>query len=118
MDRQWEIALSIAQNNAGVWLVKDTNPRTYGAEVVPAQGNEYLLTRWIGHQVKPEWRWRPSNPYDFITGALEVSDWKFVLKSNRNILFVVTVGGAGWLLSNWILRLFNKEENEKEVVNT
>lgn len=114
VDKQYENALSIATMNEGVWLVKDTDPSTYGAEVVPAKGNEVLLTQWIGRPVIPEWRWKPSNPWKFIDGSLEVSEWLFVLQSNRNALFLIGFGAIGWILNSWIWRRSSK----KKVVET
>ena len=84
IDMQYAVALSIAEKNEGVWLAKETVPETYGYEVVPAEGNEWLLSRWLGHEVEAEVKWKPSNPYLFITGALEVREWKFILMSNWN----------------------------------
>lgn len=94
MDRQYENALSIAESNPNVWLAKETNPRTYEYELVPAKGNEWILSRWLGYEVKADWHWKPSNPYDFITGALEISEWTFILKSNKNML-MVGISGLG-----------------------
>jgi hypothetical protein len=87
IDKQMEVALSIAQNNDNVWLAKETNPASYEYELVSAKDNLWLITRWLGHEVNPQIQWKPSNPYQFITGSLEVSEWKFILKSNHNVLF-------------------------------
>jgi len=104
IDKQWETALSIAENNEGVWIVRDTDARTYGAEMVPARGNEELMTRWLGYEVVPEWKWMPSNPYSFISGSLEVSEWKFFLKTNRNAIFFISLAGIGWIINDWLWR--------------
>ena len=96
IDKQWEVALSIAKNNANVWIASETIPSQYEYEVVPAEGNEWLMTRWLGHEVVPEISLMPSNPYDFITGAIEVSEWKFILKSNRNARFLFTWAVFGY----------------------
>lgn len=102
IDRQWLVAGSIAEQNDNVWLAEETIPSEYQYEIVPYQGNEYLVSRWLGHEVEPEWKWKPSNPYDFITGAIEVSEWKFILKSDTNIrrVFCLAVIGVGFY---WIV---------------
>jgi len=98
IDKQWEVALSIAQNNPDVWIAKETIPSQYEYEIVPAKDNEWLMTRWLGHEVVPEIKWMPSNPYDFITGAIEVSEWKFILKSNRDAKFLFTWATFGYFV--------------------
>ena len=100
------MALSIAEKNPNVWIVRDTVPETYGAEVVPAKGNEYLMTQWLGYDIEPEWKWKPSNPYLFISGALEINEWRFFLKSNRNALFYVGLAILALLLNEWVWRTF------------
>jgi len=98
IDKQWEVALSIAENNENVWIASETIPSQYEYEVVLAKGNEWLMTRWLGHEVVPEIKWMPSNPYDFITGAIEVSEWKFILKSNHNARFLFTWAVFGYFI--------------------
>lgn len=107
LDRQWEVALSVVESNPDVWIVKNTEPRTYGAEVVLAKGNEYLMTQWIGYEIEPEWHWTPSNPYLFISGALEVNEWDIFLRSNRNALFFIALAVAGWILNKWLWKFMS-----------
>ena len=70
-----------------------------------------LITRWFGHEVVPKINWKPSNPYEFITGSLEVAEWKFILKSNHNarnaIVFAIYGLGAYWALS----KIFRRKKN-------
>ncbi len=98
-----EVMLSISELNDGVWIAKETKPEVYQYVIEPARGNEDYIGRWIGQEVEPEWKWKPSNPYLFISGALEVAEWHHVLMSNRNMLRVMTYGvlgfGAYWLIS-------------------
>lgn len=111
VDKQWLVAESIAEQNDNVWLARETMPAQYQYEIVPYSGNEELVTRWLGHEAEPQWRWKPSNPYDFITGAIEVGEWKFILMSNHNMRFV-----AIWMLygfaSYWFVeRLFKRRKD-------
>jgi len=116
IDKQWLVARSIAEQNDSVWLAEETIPSEFQYEIVPYEGNEHLVTRWLGQEVvpnnqTPSWKWKPSNPYDFITGAIEVSEWKFLLKSDTNIrrVFVLAVYGFGFY---WLMRrMFRKKEN-------
>ncbi|GAG18740.1 unnamed protein product, partial [marine sediment metagenome] len=98
IDKQWEVALSIAQNNPNVWITKETIPSQYEFEVVLAEGNDHLMTRWFGHQKQPEIVWKPSNPYGIITGAIEVEEWKFILHSTHNMRFVFTWAVFGYFI--------------------
>ncbi len=84
LDQQWLVAKSIVEQNDNVWMAKETIPSEFQYEIVPAQENMYLVERWIGYEKQPEIAWKPSNPYHYITGALEVSEWKFIIYSNIN----------------------------------
>lgn len=112
---QGEIALSIAELNDGVWIAKETKPEVYQYVIEPVKGNEGYIGRWIGQEVQPEWKWKPSNPYKYISGKLEVAEWHHVLMSNRNMLRVAVYGmigyGAWWLVAR---RLRKRKENKSE----
>jgi len=91
-----DIAASILELNNNVWLTTPSKPRTYGAEIVPAKGNEELLGS-TSHAIlsTQEWKWRPSNPYDIITGAIEVEEWVEIVVSNYSCLMFVMLGVIG-----------------------
>ena len=109
VDKQWENALSIAQLNDNVWIVKEIHPSSYEYEIVPAKNNLDLITRWLGYEVPAEFRWKPSNPYLFIVGGLEVTEWKFVLKSNHNCLFLAF--GIGFIILIFRKKKVNAQSN-------
>lgn len=110
INQQWEVALSIAQLNDNVWIAKDVKPREYQYQIVPAKDNLDLITRWLGVEVQPELRWQPSNPYDFMTGALEVEEWKFILKSNHNARLAIIWGIYGYGAVVLIRRLITRKK--------
>ena len=114
VDKQWAVAQTIAELNDNVWLAKETIPEEYQYEIVRADVNMNLITRWLGHEVEPKIAWKPSNPYDFITGSLEVKEWKFILKSNHNarnaIVWAIYGLGAVWLFN----KIFRRKKNETE----
>jgi len=112
IDKQWLVAISIADNNPDVWIVKETVARQLESAVVPAKGNEWLMTRWFGHERTPEISWRPSNPYDFISGSLEVIEWKFILHSSHNMRFLFTWGTFGFFLF-WIFDRYYLKRKKK-----
>lgn len=100
-DRATYIAKSILANNDNVWITIPTNSRAYGAEVLQADGNEALLdwsprtiTNGSGDMI---WQWRPSNPYDFITGAIEVDEWRDIIFSNYSILTIFMMATIGFV---------------------
>jgi hypothetical protein len=95
------ITQSIVRLNDNVWITKPTTPRTYGAEIVPAKGNEDSLTWGVRHFPSTEWHWKPSNPYDIITGAIEVEEWKDILVSNYSCLMFGMLGTVGFVPA-WI----------------
>lgn len=126
------IIKSITDNNENVWTTFPTNTRTYGAEVVPikytiserVETSRYPITighiffsnenynRLLSELVTPQgitdgsmdsfWRWKPSNPYDIITGAIEVEEWVYIVFSNYSVLTFTMLGTIG-LIPSWIL---------------
>ena len=106
-------AMNIIQNNPNVWTSRSTDPSTYGAEIVPAQGNEDQITRWLGSDVvDPQWQWIPDSPYSNIDGDIEVSSWVFILQSNKTALLlgVIIMGG---ILIFWLpTKMRSKKEDE------
>lgn len=89
--RQGEVALSISELNDNVWIEKVVKPEYYQYVIVAAKDNEDYIGRWIGTEVKPEWRYLPSNPYKFISGELEIAEWHHVLRTNHNARLVLGV---------------------------
>lgn len=103
--RQGEIAVSITELNEGVWVAKETKPEVYQYEIVRAKGNEDYIGRWIGQEIKPgNWQWKPSNPWEFVSGQLEVSEWHHILWSNRNMLHVMAYGLFGYGIVWYVMR--------------
>jgi hypothetical protein len=116
--RQVEIGLSIIADNPNVWTSRPTQPEVYGAEIILAKGNESEITKWRGSgEVNPTIQWKPSNPYDTISGSIEVEQWNFILKSNKTAmwLFVLAVGGfmVVWYVMTIIGKKSRKNKNEK-----
>lgn len=111
IDKQWAVAKSIVELNDNVWIAKETIPSEFQYEIVPARDNLYLIDRWLGYEITPQIAWKPSNPYAYITGALEVSEWKFILKTNHNVRFAIVwcvyALGFYWLTE----RLFRRKRN-------
>jgi len=109
------IALSIVELNENVWTTRPTTPRTFGAEIVPARGNEHYLGVFpksvTDGSMDMVWQWRPSNPYDIITGAIEVEEWVWVVFSNYTVLTFVMMGMIG-AVPMWVayMVLFKKKK--------
>lgn len=102
LDKEAMLELSIAKLNDGVWIVKDTKPEVYQAVIEPARGNEAYIGRWLNQPTIATWQWKPSNPYSFISGSLEVSQWNRILLSNWNVKFFAGLVSLGLIL-NWLL---------------
>jgi hypothetical protein len=113
--QQVAYAMSIVRNNEGVWTSKPTTPENYGAVVVPAHGNEDRITWWLGEpNVIPKWQFKPSSPYDMITGAIEVEQWNFILMSNYNVTFFGIMIGIALVL-NYLIFVLPKRRKLKQV---
>jgi len=113
-DKDWpatvqsEFALSIIELNPNVWITEITDASTYGLRVVPANGNERILTELRASDARlkapivPQWHFKPSNPYDTISGSIEVEQWGYVIVSNWNVFFFAGLASLGIIL-NWLI---------------
>lgn len=111
IDKEGKGALYIAQNNPNVWIAQVTKPEVYQYTVVPANDHLEYIGRWIGQDIEPgNWRWQPSNPYKFITGALEVAEWHHILWSNRSVLFIGAFAVGGYFVWWLILRVWDNRK--------
>lgn len=119
------IALSIIELNTDVWTTQATAPTTYGAEIIPGKGNESVIDlspiSITDGSMDMVWRWKPSNPYDITTGAIEVREWMWIVFSNYTVLTFTMLGIIGavpcWVLymvfvkkKKWNLNLKRKSE--------
>jgi hypothetical protein len=113
VDRENYISQSIARLNDNVWTTVPTTPETYGCEVVPARDNMWVLGQTPAEQ-PGQMHWKPSNPWSFITGSLEVVEWRFLTLSNWNVAFFATLGCVGLIL-NWLIFILpaRRKPNEK-----
>lgn len=99
------IVNQILIQNPNVWITYPTNPRTYGAEILPYVGNEAKLNI-TPRSIAPlnsemQWSWKPYNPYDITTGAIEVEKWTMIIFSNYSVLTFAMLGSIGFVIS-WI----------------
>ncbi len=105
------IAMSIAELNDNVWTTRPTTPRTYGSEIFLVEDSSVLQK--MPTEPPATWHWKPSNPYDIITGAIEVQEWNFITLSNRNMLFFIVVIGFS-LFTYWMmLQAWEKKKKGK-----
>lgn len=104
--RQNYLALSILELNDNIWTTRTTDASTYGCEVVPA--TEKLLIK-TPTEPAGQWHWKPSNPLDFCTGAIEINEWCFITMSNHNMFYVGVVVAIMYLLSMMVEKRFKKK---------
>jgi len=109
LQKQNALAASIVQLNDNVWTTVPTTPETYGAKVVPTNGDTSLVVK-VPTNPPGEWHWKLSNPYDMITGAIEVKEWNFITMSNQNMFNVLLIGSGGLLLILWIASSVRKKK--------
>jgi hypothetical protein len=106
LSRQNYIAISIAELNDNVWTTRVTDAATYGCEVVSLENIKppevAAFVAKYSDVVAGELHWKPSNPYDIITGAIEVSQWKFITLSSHNAFYLISLAIYGYGLV-WII---------------
>ncbi len=107
-DTSIRIAKSIIELNQNVWTTEATDDKTYGARIIMGTGNEDVINKTsqaidvLDSKRGGVWAFRPSNPYDIITGSIEVVEWQYITFSNYNCLFFFILGTIG-LIPAWIV---------------
>ena len=118
ISRQGLMAQSIAKLNDGVWISKEIKPEVYQYAIEPAKGNEEYIGRWIGQEIEPgNWQWKPSNPWKYISGQLEVAEWHHILWSSTNAFYVISLAIYGWFVVWITVRFITKRRNAQKVVS-
>lgn len=88
--RDTRIVNSVIEKNENVWITEGTDISTYGAEIVPATSllpipeDPYTDGYYIN--------WSIDNPYDIITGSIEVEKWNYIIFTNMSALLMVMLG--------------------------
>ncbi len=112
--RQAFIATSIVKLNANVWTTVTTDAETYGAKVVLAKDNLQSVNK-MPTEPPAQWHWKPSNPYSFISGGIEIVEWRFITWSNWSVLFFTAWGSFG-LFAYWLmLKMQNRKPKDGEI---
>lgn len=97
IEKQIAQAKYIIANNDNVWITVGTDAATYGTSIIMADSNsEIVETPWKPTLATPTWKFMPYNPYDIITGAVEVEGWSNVLQSSYSFMtfaMLATIGG-------------------------
>lgn len=109
--RQNYIALSVVNLNDNVWTTETTDAATYGCKVVPA--NHTLIEKISLIVPAGQWHWKPNNPYDIITGAIEVKEWAFITMSNHNVLYISMITGVVYL----VYMMAEKRVSRKKIID-
>ena len=96
-----EIAESIVELNDNVWTTISTNPSTFGSIVVETNHDTSLVNiidevRMKEVSENPKVSWKPYNPYSIYTTSIFVTQWTYVLSSNKNITFVAFCALLGY----------------------
>lgn len=107
--RQVFIATSVVNLNEKVWTTETIDAATYGARVVLAKDNMASVAK-MPTEPPAQWHWRPSNPYGFITGAIEITEWKFITWSNKNMLVVASFAVYGYGAAFFLNRLLRRRK--------
>ncbi len=107
--RQAFIAASIVRLNQNVWTTVTTDAESYGSRVAMARDNMESINK-LPTEPPAQWHYKPSNPYDFITGAIEINEWKFITWSNKNMLLVVALAIYGYGAYYFAMGMFRKRK--------
>jgi hypothetical protein len=101
------ILQSIVNNNDNVWITLPMDTKTYGAKTDRIEGHEQELNQTPKSIDKDivSWKWNPSNPYDIITGAIEVDEWVYIIFGNYSIMTFTMMGTIG-AVPCWVLWMF------------
>ena len=84
-----------------IYVTIPTDMSNYGCEVVKANGDISLL-EWEEREIFDEngkviVYLKPSNPYDIITGSIEVKEWRDILYSSMSALTLFMLGTIGFV---------------------
>lgn len=135
LEKQNVVTTSVLNLNDNLWISYPTDKRSYGAAIVQISDKgthwnsveniafaEKVLLQPVTDELMANTtkvKWNISNPYDFITGAIELSDWQLVTWSSYNCLvfgMLAVIGGIPcWIL--WQIVVKKKKWNIKEVNN-
>ena len=99
------IVKEILKQNENIWITVPVESRTYGAEIVSYKGNEDKLEftpkSITDGSMDMVWKWKPYNPYDITTGAIEIDEWIYIVFSNYTVLAFTMMGMIG-VVPMWI----------------
>lgn len=116
LSRQNYIALSIVDLNGDVWTTRTTDAETYGCEVINLAEIDYPEKEGYVAKYATEppgqLHWKPSNPYDITTGAIEVGEWKFITLSSHNAFYLISLIIYGFGVA-WGIILFVNYRKKK-----
>ena len=102
------IVNSIIAQNKNVWITNPTSDyKNYGTEIIPATPVDYGSGIII-----PTWQFKPNNPYDFITGAIEVKQWVYIDYSNYTIALFFLLGASGYLVVMVVSKSFKRRPKD------
>lgn len=136
------IGESIFRLNDNVWSTISTDPATYGATVIPVKQNGSFVTEVAydkGYYYKGkallmmspksitdgtmdmQWQFKPSNPYDIMTGSIEVKQWIWIVFSNYSVLTMTMMALVGavpcWIIYMKFIKKKKFQLFRKEVPN-
>ena len=109
LERQRYYTQDIYNKNDNVWTTYTTDPRVYGAAIERATPDTtYTGSTWQSIEIVPSWHFKPSNPYDIITGAVELEKWNNVLMSTYSAQTFIMFGFIGafpcWFLWQLVVK--------------
>lgn len=110
-----QVAQSIIELNDNVWTTISTDPSTFGSEVIETNHDINLVAPLDEAKAKdmaenPQIKWMPYNPYSIMDTSIMITDWNYVLVSNKNLLFVVFCGTLTILAVKIVMKIFRKKK--------
>lgn len=118
-ERQVASTYQFAEMNKNVWITYPIDARSYVMGVRQYRTGMLPQTMTVS---QPKWRFMPSNPYDFITGAIEIEEWNDIILSNRSALFYFCLAVIGGVPAWFVYQLMSGKkwrwENVREKTRT
>jgi hypothetical protein len=109
-----EMAKSIIALNDNVWTTIETDPSTFGVEVVNANHDTSLVPALNmaliqQNDTHPTWKFMPDNPYNILTTSIFITKWSYVIMSKYNLRLFLVIFAVIYALMIFVPKFFKKK---------
>lgn len=111
--RQALIAESILELNDNVWMDVTTNPATYEAIIIKGDNGLVKKLLYRDNEEIVGWEFKVSNPYDVVSGAIQINEWEYLIISNYNMRLFLGLASVGFIV-NWFIFVIPRRKAKDE----